>query len=221
MRRAIGAGALLAVAALIVGDAVAARLGLTAGAIPRAAGPWLWIGSRAAGVAGFVALTLEVGFGLLVSTGAGDGWIARARAVDLHGWLSAIALALIGGHALALAGDGFVRFDVLDAVVPFVAPYRPFAVGLGVIAAWLAIVVHVSFRLRRRLGARAWRRLHYLSFAVFALAVVHGLAAGSDADRTWLRLVYAGALALVTGLTIVRIVGARGARRPARPASAA
>ncbi len=205
MRRPVVVGALAALVVLALVDAVGARLGVVAGAIPRSDGPWLWIASRAAAVAAFVALTVEVAFGLAVSTGAGDRWIGRARGVDLHGWLSTITLVLIAGHAFALAGDGAVRFDALDAVVPFVAPYRPVAVGIGVIAAWLAVAVHVSFGLRKRIGPRWWRRLHHATFALFALAVAHGLAAGSDSGRPWMRALYLGAVGLVGALTIVRL----------------
>lgn len=212
MRRPAVVGVVAALVVLVLLDALGARLGWVAGAVPRAAGPWLWIASRAAGVAAFVALTVELAFGLAVSTGAGDAWIGRARAVELHGWLSRATLTLVAGHALALLGDSFIRFDALDAVVPFVAPYRPLAVGLGVLAAWLAIAVHVSFDLRKRLGPRWWRRLHYASFVAFALAAVHGLAAGSDSHRGWMRAMYLGAIAVVGALIAVRIAQAWRAR---------
>ena len=45
-------------------------------------------------------------------------------------------------------------------------------------------VIYVSFSLRRRIGVRNWRRLHYLTFAVFGAATVHGLAAGTDRGRS-------------------------------------
>ncbi len=220
MRSPVVRGMAAAVIALVLLDALGARLGVVAGMIPRATGPWLWIASRAAGVAAFVALTLDVAFGLLVSTGKGDGWVGRARAVDVHGWLSTATLVFLAGHALALTGDGFIRFDALDAVVPFVAPYRPIAVGLGVIAAWLAVALHLSFDLRKRIGPRWWRRLHHASFALFGLAVIHGLAAGSDGGRTWMRGLYLGAVALVGGLTIVRVAQARASARARAPSPA-
>lgn len=205
MRRAIAIGVIAAVVALALADALATRAGLAAGALPRSDGPWLWVASRAAAIAAFVALTLEVAFGLAISTGAGDAWIGRGRAVDLHGWLSTVALVLIAGHALALLGDGAVRFDALDAVVPFASRYRPLAVGAGVLAAWLAIAVHASFGVRKRIGPRWWRRLHHATFGLFVLAVAHGLAAGSDGDRPWMRGLYLGAVALVGGLTVARL----------------
>jgi methionine sulfoxide reductase heme-binding subunit len=42
------------------------------------------------------------------------------------------------------------------------------------------VLVYVSSALRRRIGVRAWRRLHWLTYAVFALATLHGLAELAD-----------------------------------------
>jgi len=198
---------LAGLAILLLGDALLARAGLVAGAVPRPEGPWIWTASRATGVAAFVALTLEVVLGLLLSTRAGDRLLPRARSVDLHQWLSTLGLGLVALHGLLLAADSFVRFDVLDTLVPFLAPYRPVAVGLGVLAGWAAVVVHASFALRKRLGAKTWRRLHGLSFAAYALAVVHTLAAGTDAGHPALRALVLGSAAVVLGLAAVRIAG--------------
>ena len=84
MRRLVGWGVGIGLACLVVADAMAERAGWVAGAIPRSDGPWWWVTSRAAGVAAFVALTLDVVFGLFLSTSAADGWVARARSVEAH-----------------------------------------------------------------------------------------------------------------------------------------
>lgn len=211
MPRRLVLGVALGVALLLVVDALATRLGAP-GVLP-SLGPAAWLTSRAAGVAAFVALTLDLAFGLAISTGALDRRLPRARTVELHRWLSSSSLALVAAHAAALLFDRFVRFDALDLLVPFLSSYRAAAVGVGVLAAYGAVVVHASFFLRRRLGARAWRRLHGLSFAVFASALVHGLAAGSDAAA--LAPLYLGAAALIGGLVIVRL--ARLTRAAAAP----
>jgi sulfoxide reductase heme-binding subunit YedZ len=204
-RRAAVIGAAIALAFALIADALLARAGLSPGLVPRAAGAWPWIVSRAAGVTALVALTLDVAWGLFLSTGAADGWIARARSVDIHRFLSAAGLALLALHALSLAADHVVRFDVIGAIIPFTAPYRPLAVGVGVIAAWLAVALHVSFALRKRLGVRAWRLLHHASFAAFALAIAHGVVAGSDGARPWMRGLYAACLGLVGALAVYRV----------------
>lgn len=217
MTRQIALGLLLGIALVAIADAVAARMGLVPGAIPTLAGPALWTTSRAAGITAFLAVTLDVLFGLSVSTGAVDRLLPRARVTEIHRWLSSVALALTAAHALALLGDRFVRFDALAVAVPFLSAYRPAAVALGVLAAWGALVVHLSFGLRRRLGTRAWRRLHYLSYAVFATALAHGLLAGSDSRHPAMAALYGSAAALVALLTGVRVLMGLGRRRRRGP----
>lgn len=173
----------LVVLALV--GAIMSRAGWGAISVPRPAGTGAWLLARASGYAAFVALALDVIAGLLVSTRAGDRWMARGQLIDLHGWLSPLALALLVGHVLALLADRYVRFDVLDVVVPMLSPYRPVAVGLGIVAGYCAVVVHASFGFRRTIGAKAWRQLHYLSFVAFGAAAVHAFLAGTDASRPW------------------------------------
>jgi len=215
MARPVAAGVIAALVLLGLIDGLGARAGLVAGAVPHSDGPWLWIASRAAGVSAFLALALAVAFGLFLSTGAADRWLPRRQSAELHRWLSAATLALIGVHALLLLGDGFVRFDLIAVLVPFASPYRPVAVGIGVLAGLSAVIIHGSFALRRRIGARTWRRLHYLSFVALALALAHGLLAGSDAGAAWMRAVYLVTAAVVTALLAARVAAAAG--RAARP----
>jgi predicted ferric reductase len=194
------------VVAVLVADAIGVRLGLIDDPIPKLAGTAAWTTSRAAGVTAFAALTLDVVFGLFVSTGAMDRWVPRGASVDVHKWLSGVSLAFVALHSLALLGDGSVQFDALDALVPWLSSYRPGAIALGVFAMYGALVVQLSFGWRKRIGVRAWRALHFIAFAVFIAAVVHGLLAGSDAGRDGMRALYAGAGAIVLGLVMLRIV---------------
>jgi len=211
MRRYVLPGVAVGLGLLAVADALAARAGWTASLVPRSDGPWPWLASRAAGVTAFVAIALDVTFGLFVSTGAADRWISRARSVDIHRWLSSVALTLVATHALLLLGDDFVRFDLLDAMVPFLAPYRPAAVALGLFAASLAAVIHMSFAMRHRIGVGVWKRLHRVTFGIFVLAIAHGLLAGTDASAPWLRGLYLVAAATVSALLLQRgLVSRRG-----------
>lgn len=183
--RSVLRGIVVGFVALALVGAIASRAGWGAISVPRLAGTGPWLLARASGYAAFVALSLDVIAGLLVSTRAGDRWMARGQLIDLHGWLSPIALALLVGHVLALLADRYIRFDVLDVLVPMLSPYRPVAVGLGIVAAYCAVVVHASFGFRRKIGTKAWRRLHHLSFVAFGAATVHAFLAGTDASRTW------------------------------------
>jgi predicted ferric reductase len=217
MHRRIALGIALGGIMLLVVDAVAVRIGVAAGVVPHLAGTALWMTSRAAGATAFLALTLDVVFGLLVSTRAADRLIRRGQGIEIHRWLSTVALTLTALHALALLGDRFVRFDALDLLVPFLSPYRSSAVGLGVLAAYGLVTVHGSFFLRRRIGSKTWRKLHVLSFFVFATAFVHGLFAGTDIGEPGMRALYAASATSVVALGIYRI--ARPATRAQFPST--
>ena len=90
--------------------------------------------------------------------------------------------------------------------------YRPLFTGLGIIAAYLAALLGLSFYARRRIGARLWRRAHRATVLVYLLGVVHAVGAGTDASTPWLR-----AFLLVTGVPIVVLFVHRiRTRRPVR-----
>ena len=167
---------------------------------------WFWYLSRAAGISAYVALTLSMLWGLLLSTNLADRWIARGRSVELHKWISALALGLIAAHALVLVGDPFVRFDLVDVLVPFASAYRSIAVALGVLSAYGTVVVLGSFWLRRVLGQRTWRALHMVAFPTFGLVTLHGMLAGSDSATPWMRLIYLFSSTIVLVLVTYRLV---------------
>ena len=117
--------------------------------------------------------------------------------------------------------DVAVPIPVVALVVPGASPYRPLWVGAGVVAAELMLLIHLSFRFRKRIGARNWRRMHYATFLVFGAATAHGLMAGSDSARPWALAMYGVAAGAVVGLTAWRVLGPRRASPPPRPAQAA
>jgi putative heme transporter len=51
-------------------------------------------------------------------------------------------------------------------------------VAWGIAALYLLIAVEITSLVRRSLPNRLWRRVHYASFPIFALATIHGVAAG-------------------------------------------
>lgn len=177
-----------------------------------------WAVSRASGLAAFAVLSASVIMGLFISTKASDGILSRPFVFDMHQFRSVAALVLIGVHAGSLLFDGFLNFTSFGVLVPFVSPYRPVAVGVGIIAAWLCAITTASFWMRGRIGQKRWRTLHYVTFLAYAGGLWHGLAAGTD---TQLPLVYWGyivSLAAVTALTVLRVSGYKKVTRRAAPA---
>ena len=94
--------------------------------------------------------------------------------------------------------------------IPFASvSYKLVWVGLGQISLYLMALVTFSFYVRRWIGARVWRAIHYLSFVVFVLALVHGVFSGTDSSLSWAFWMYVGTGASVLGMTIYRIVARR------------
>jgi predicted ferric reductase len=207
MRDAIR-GVLAGLALVLVAGAIADRAGWIAVTVPRPGGHGAWLVARASGVTAFIALGLEVILGLMTSTRLTSSWLPRALRIDLHRWLSPLVLALVAGHAAVLLADDHVRLDAIDVLVPLAATTRSVGVGLGIVALYLTVVVHVSFALRRRLGTTTWRRLHYLSFAGFVAAAAQALVAGSDAGHPWVIALAAIPLAATAALLVIRVAGA-------------
>lgn len=166
--------------------------------------PTFWLLARASGLTAYVLLTLSVLAGLAVKSRPFGRAVKAASATDTHRFLSLLGLGAIALHGITLVLDRTVHISLAALLVPGLAAYRPVATGLGVLAAELAVVVIVSFPLRKRIGARAWRRLHWATYGVFAAATAHGLAAGTDTRLPWVFGLYLGAVFAVASATAWR-----------------
>jgi DMSO/TMAO reductase YedYZ heme-binding membrane subunit len=157
-----------------------------------------WYLSRASGFVAYVLLWGSVMWGLLLSSGMGRRWMRPPQLLEAHQFLSTAAIGFAGFHGLILMGDRYMSFPFTAIVVPFTSRYEPLLVACGQIGFWLSVLLIVSFQMRRRIGGRAWRQLHYASFAAFWMAFIHGLLLGSDSANPW-----AGVLYLATGTPVV------------------
>ena len=165
-----------------------------------------WYLSRASGFVAYLLLWGSVVWGLLLSTGIGRTWIRPPQLLDAHQFLSTASVGFASFHGLVLMGDRYIRFPLRAVVVPFAASYEPLVVACGQVAIWLSVLLIASFHVRRRIGGRAWRRLHYASFAAFWLAFVHGIALGTETSTLWASSLYLTTAALVIFLSLQRIL---------------
>jgi methionine sulfoxide reductase heme-binding subunit len=141
--------------------------------------PVAWYVARASGLVAFGLLTFSVWLGLAMSTRL-LGPKRQKPLLALHSTLAWTGLAFILLHGLALLFDPVLHFGLASVLVPFAAAWRTGAVAAGVVAGWVALALATSFRARRWIGQKGWRRLHYASFAAFALSLGHALAVGTD-----------------------------------------
>lgn len=166
--------------------------------------PTFWLLARASGLSAYALLTGSVLAGLAVKSRPFGRAVRAASVTDVHRFLALLGLGMLVLHGVALTLDRTVHLSPLALVVPGVSPYRPLPVALGVVACELAALIVVSFSLRRRIGLRNWRRLHWLTYVAFAAATVHGLAAGTDSSRPWAIDLYLGAVGAVVFATAWR-----------------
>jgi len=178
--------------------------------------PTFWLLARASGLTAYVMLTFSILAGLVVKSRPFRA-LKPAAVTDLHRILAMLGLGALAGHAAALVLDTTVHVSIAGLFIPGLVSYRPVWTAFGILAAELMVLVYASFSLRKRIGTKNWRRLHWATYAIFAAATVHGIAAGTDSSRPWAFGLYVAAVAAVAAATAWRIlvppVPAR-ARRP-------
>lgn len=167
-----------------------------------------WYLSRASGFVAYVLLWGSVVWGLLLSTGTGRRWVRPPQLLDAHQFLGTAAVGFGSFHGLVLLGDRYVIFPLKAIVVPFASSHEPLLVAWGQIALWLSVLLIGSFHLRRHIGGRAWRQLHYASFVAFWMAWAHGLALGSESTTLAASVLYLGTAAPVIFLSLHRLLSA-------------
>jgi len=188
----------------------------------RASLPWLV--ERLAGFLAYFAVAGSVIYGLLLSTKILDAIAHRPITFTLHQDLAAIGLGLAGVHGMLLGLDKTVPFSLPQIAVPGLAPYAPLAVAAGQVSFYLMAIVIASFYVRRTIGQRAWRTLHYLTFLAFVGATAHGLTAGTTSGSAWAWAIYVAASTVVVFLFVYRVamsLGGKPARQVARGPSVA
>jgi methionine sulfoxide reductase heme-binding subunit len=186
----------------------------------------LWLVSRASGVVLLVLFSAVVVLGVATRTGARSARWPRFAVAELHRTLSLFAVALLGLHVTTAILDPYVPIGWLATLVPFTSPYETLAIGAGTLAVDLGGAVLITSLLRRRIGQRAWRAIHYLAYLAWPVAFVHAIrAAGYDQHLWWVAAAEWGSLAAVATAVLVRLMrrgrpgppADRQARPPLRP----
>jgi sulfoxide reductase heme-binding subunit YedZ len=174
-----------------------------------------WLASRASGLVALVLVTVSVFIGLAMA-----GKVMRRpglakKLLAVHEQTALAGLVAIAVHAIALLGDPWLHPGVAGVTVPFVLGFKTFYTGLGVIGAYLAVLLGLSYYARRRLGAGLWRKAHRATIVVYLLGLVHAVGAGSDASAPWFRWWVILTTPAIGGLFAYRVVASR-TRKQAR-----
>lgn len=181
----------------------------------------LWFAARGAGIVSLLMLTASAAFGLVTVTRfQAAGW-PRFFNYEMHRRISLLSTTFLATHVLAAILDPYLKLGLTAALVPFASSWKPVPVALGVVSLYLVVALIATSLLRRHLGQRAWRLVHWTSYAMWPLAFAHSVTAGTDAMAPWMLVVEAACLAVVSGAAAWRWVDrgatmALGARALAR-----
>ena len=145
----------------------------------------LWYLGRGAGVVTLLAFTLTLVLGIITRSGRPLPGLPRFAVAEVHRTTSLLATSLLAVHIVTLTLDTKAQLGWIDAVLPFTGQWRPFYVGLGALAVDLTLALVVTSLLRDRIHPRAWRAVHWSAYAMWPLALVHGLGTGTDAGSGW------------------------------------
>jgi sulfoxide reductase heme-binding subunit YedZ len=164
-----------------------------------------WYLARGTGAVALLLLTASVVLGVLGSVrfSAAPRW-PRFTIDALHRDVSLLVLVLLAVHIVTSVLDGFAPIGLADAVVPLHSSYRPLWLGLGAVSFDLLLALVATSLARRRLGYRAWRTIHWLAYASWPVAVLHGLGTGTDTRVWWMLALTALCLAAVVAAIIAR-----------------
>jgi methionine sulfoxide reductase heme-binding subunit len=158
----------------------------------------LWAFGRGTGLAALGLLTLSVVLGVLARSGRPLPWIGKVGVSDLHRTAALTGTALVGAHLGTLLLDPYSQLRVVDLAFPFLASYRPVYLGLGTLAVDLLLLVTLVSVLRARVGPRVFRVVHWLTYALWPIALGHALGSGTDAGTSWFRAFAVVCIVLVT-----------------------
>jgi predicted ferric reductase len=178
-----------------------------------------WYLSRGSAFAALGLLWISMALGLMITNKMARIWPGAPTTFAIHEYVSLLGLAFAIFHALVLLGDHYINYTLVQVIVPFASSgYKPTWVGLGQIGFYVWLIVALTFYVRQSIGPKTWRLIHYGSFAMFALAIYHGLTSGTDTQFAWAQYTYWALSGSLVFLLIHRIVISLAGRPASAPA---
>ena len=114
--------------------------------------------------------------------------------------------ALVAAHVGTLMFDPYAQLKVADVLLPFLGAVKPVWQGLGTLALDLLAIVTVVSLLRHKVGPRVFKAVHWATYALWPIALVHALGNGTDASSPWMLGFAAVSTAAVAGTVTWRLL---------------
>src|SRR5213082_1951604 len=167
----------------------------------------LWYTTRGAGAVSLILLTCVVVLGILSTLRVQTARWPRFLTTGLHRNLALMTLVFLSLHIVTAVVDPFTHLGWAAALIPFSSYYRTLWLGLGVISFELLLAIVMTSLIRGILGHRAWRAIHWLTYAAWPVGVLHGAGTGTDTWSAWMLAITAGCVAAVGVAIVLRLTG--------------
>jgi predicted ferric reductase len=178
-----------------------------------------WYTSRATGIVAYALLAGSMAWGISHSIRLfrqpRPPWM-----LDMHRFLSGLAVIFTAIHVVTLRFHDYQGgYDWVDLLVPMSQTTelaRSYAVpaALGIVAMYLLLAVEGTSLIMRKLPRKAWKAVHYLSYALFILVTIHVLLIGTDASNPVMQWFVLACCAVNVFLVIVRIASPKRDPKP-------
>lgn len=181
----------------------------------------LWAFGRASGIIALILFTVTLLLGIVTRSGRPLPGLPRFSVSLIHRNVSLLAVVFLVLHVGTLLFDSYAKLNPLDIVVPFAGAFKPFWQGLGTVAFDLVIAIAVTGLLRRRIGHRVFRFVHWFTYAMWPIAVLHGIGNGTNGLDRWFLVLAIGSTVVVGAAVVWRLsagyLETSGARRSSMP----
>jgi sulfoxide reductase heme-binding subunit YedZ len=157
----------------------------------------VWYLMRSTGLVSQVLLTAVMALGIATANRWSPRSTPRFVTAALHRSISLLSVVFVGVHVVTAVVDPYAAVGLVAVIVPFVGAGNPLWLGLGAASLDLIAALIVSSLLRRRLGYRAWRAIHWVAYLSWPVALAHGLGMGTDAGSVWFLVVVVACIATV------------------------
>ncbi len=175
----------------------------------------LWALGRGTGLVALLLLTASLVLGVAGRSGRGLG-LGRFGVQEVHRAAALTAVGLVAVHVTSLLLDPYAQLRLVDLLVPFLGQNSPIWLGLGTLALDLVALVTVVGLLRQRLGPRVFHAVHWTTYALWPVALLHALGTGSDATEPWFRISALACVGAVGGAAAWRLLPSYAERGHAR-----
>lgn len=165
----------------------------------------MWAFGRISGVVALVLFTGSLILGILTRSGRPLPGLPRFSISLLHRNIALLSSIFLLLHVGSLMLDSYAKLSVVDVIVPFLGSFKPFWQGLGTVALDLIIAIVITSLFRKQLGARLFKALHWLTYAMWPIALVHAIGNGTNGTSGWFLALAALCIVAVGSAVIWRV----------------